>query len=126
MSKTFGTAINCMDGRTQVPIIEWVRKNYSVDYVDMITEAGPIGRLALDESNCSVIESIKSRSTISVKSHYSDIIAVIGHEGCLGNPVPKEQQIDQIKESVEVVKKWGLTQNVVGLWIEDKVVEKIG
>jgi S-methylmethionine-dependent homocysteine/selenocysteine methylase len=38
--KKFGTAINCMDGRTQLPVLDWVKKNYDVDYVDMITEAG--------------------------------------------------------------------------------------
>lgn len=34
----FATAINCIDGRTQLPVIEWARKKYGVDYVDMITK----------------------------------------------------------------------------------------
>ncbi len=32
----FITAINCMDGRTQIPVIEFLKKNFQVDYVDMI------------------------------------------------------------------------------------------
>ena len=34
----FVTAINCMDGRVQVPVIEWLKKEYKADDVDMITE----------------------------------------------------------------------------------------
>ncbi|KYK20479.1 hypothetical protein AYK25_04770 [Thermoplasmatales archaeon SM1-50] len=40
--KKFITAINCMIGRVQLPIIHWMRKQYAVDYVDMITEPAPI------------------------------------------------------------------------------------
>jgi hypothetical protein len=43
---SFATAINCMDGRTQIPVTDYVRKKYKVEYVDMITEPGPIKVLA--------------------------------------------------------------------------------
>ena len=33
---TFATAINCMDGRVQIPVIEYLKKEFKVDYVDMI------------------------------------------------------------------------------------------
>lgn len=33
----FATAINCMDGRVQIPVIEYIKSKYEVDYVDMIT-----------------------------------------------------------------------------------------
>src|SRR5260221_2454579 len=42
---TFGTAINCMDGRVQTPIADWVKMHFSVTLVDMITEAGADGNL---------------------------------------------------------------------------------
>jgi len=42
----FATAINCMDGRTQEPIINFMRHWYRVDYVDMINEPGPVKALA--------------------------------------------------------------------------------
>ncbi|MFC1892716.1 carbonic anhydrase [Chloroflexota bacterium] len=37
----FATAINCIDGRVQVPVIDWLRRQYGADYVDMITGPGP-------------------------------------------------------------------------------------
>jgi len=45
-SGTFATAINCMDGRTQEPIINYMKQGYKVDYVDMINEPGPVKALA--------------------------------------------------------------------------------
>ena len=34
--RRFATAINCIDGQTQIPVIDYVRKKYRVDYVDMV------------------------------------------------------------------------------------------
>src|SRR5690606_33072319 len=44
--QTFVTAINCIDGRAQDPVAEWMRDRFSVRYVDTITEAGADGILA--------------------------------------------------------------------------------
>jgi len=30
----FGTSMNCIDGRTQNPVSQWIKENYSVDYVE--------------------------------------------------------------------------------------------
>ena len=36
MSKDiFGTAINCIDGRVQEPVAEWVKKNFNVDNITL-------------------------------------------------------------------------------------------
>ncbi|MBI4243854.1 MAG: hypothetical protein HY606_07170 [Planctomycetes bacterium] len=32
--KKFVTCLNCMDGRTQLPVIQWIEKNYRADYVE--------------------------------------------------------------------------------------------
>ncbi len=49
-SATFATAINCMDGRTQEPIINYMKNKFKVDYVDMISEPGPVKALAENKS----------------------------------------------------------------------------
>ena len=38
----FGTAINGIDGRTQQPVIDYIKQNYAVDIVDMITFPVPM------------------------------------------------------------------------------------
>jgi hypothetical protein len=43
---TFATCLNCIDGRVQLPAINWITEKYNVKYVDMITEAGIDGFLA--------------------------------------------------------------------------------
>jgi hypothetical protein len=35
---TFGVAITCMDGRAKGPLEDWMKQNYLVHYVDIITE----------------------------------------------------------------------------------------
>lgn len=40
-SKIFATTINCMNGRVQIPVIDYMKSKYGVDYVDMVTEPGP-------------------------------------------------------------------------------------
>ena len=39
-SGKFCTSVSCMDGRIQIPIIQWLKENHYVNYVDTITEPG--------------------------------------------------------------------------------------
>jgi len=121
----FGTAINCMDGRTQLPVTDWLKRKHGLDYVDMITEPGP--EKMLSQGRPDQVESIKSRVEISVKAHGSKTILVAAHHDCAGNPVSKEEHIRQVRECLLVVKSWGLpVRDIVGVWInEDWAVEPI-
>jgi carbonic anhydrase len=122
----FGTVINCMDGRVQLPIIEWMKKNYGLDYVDMITEPGPDKILA--DSRDKRVESIKSRVEISVNKHGSKIIAMVSHCDCAGNPCSKQEHLNQIKKAIETIKSWNLqtVDKIIGVWIgENWAVEQI-
>ena len=85
MAKKFVTVINCMDGRAQVPVIEYMQQRFNIDYVDMITEAGP-NKILSECKATDVIESLKKKVAISVYKHNSQIIAVAGHYDCAGNP----------------------------------------
>jgi carbonic anhydrase len=113
----FGTAINCMDGRVQEPVINWLKVRFGLDYVDMITEPGPIKALA--ENDTATVTSIAKRVAVSVEKHNSTVIAVVGHHDCAGNPVPKEQQIEQIRKSLDVLKSWRTGIKLVGLYVTD-------
>jgi hypothetical protein len=42
-SVRFGTAINCIDGRTQQVVIDQLEQNYNIDGVDMVTFPGADG-----------------------------------------------------------------------------------
>ena len=115
-AEKFGTAINCMDGRTQEPVARYLRQRHNIDYVDAITEPGPIKIIT---ENLPQVASIRARLRISLEKHHSSIVAVVGHHDCAGNPMPKERQLEQIKAAVEVVRGWGVNVEVIGLWVGD-------
>ena len=128
-----------MDGRVQDAVKDYVRENYGVDYVDMVTEPGPnkilaspvghpLGHTGLADSvNQSIIENIKKRVEISVHHHGSKIVAIVGHFGCAGNPAEKGDQIEQLKKSKEKVSLFGFPAEIILLWVEGdwKTVERV-
>jgi Putative carbonic anhydrase len=114
----FATAINCIDGRVQIPVIEWLRKGYGVDYVDVITEPGPDKILAEDKDS-PVLESIKRRVEISVNKHASELIAIVGHYDCAGNPVENDMQLKQIQSAIKTVESWDFEVQIIGLWVDE-------
>lgn len=121
----FATAVNCMDGRTQLPVIEWMKEKFGVDYVDSVTEPGPDGIIARGEPQ--LIDSIKTRVLISVEKHGSKAIVIVGHHDCAGNPGDKEMHLDHVRKAVEEVQSWHLKADIYGVWVgEDWTVEEIG
>ncbi len=113
----FVTAINCMDGRTQRPVSDWMLEKYGADFVDTITEPG--ADKALTEGPDWQVESVKNRVFISVNGHGSRTVAVVGHHGCAGNPVSKEQHLEMTKRAVDVVASWNLPVHIIGMWVGD-------
>jgi hypothetical protein len=114
----FGTAINCMDGRAQLPINNWLKQNYELDYIDTITEPGPDKMLTHGKPE--QVESIKSRVLISVNAHGSETVLIAAHDDCAGNPVSKEEHIKQVKDCVKILRSWKLpVKTIIGVWINE-------
>ncbi len=116
--KLFGTAINCMDGRVQPAIHQYIKEKYNVDYVDTITLAGPVKIIATRITG-SLIRDLKFRVAISVDVHKSDIIALVGHTDCAGIHEPDDLQKKHLIQSVKKVKQWYPQVKVIGLWLDD-------
>ena len=125
-SKKFACAINCMDGRVQDAVKNYMKKNYGADYVDMVTEPGP-NKILSDNQDKAIIENIKKRVEISVHHHGSKVVAIAGHSGCAGNPIKKEEQIKHLRKSKETVEAFGFPVEIVLLWVEGdwKTVERV-
>ena len=117
MSETsFATSLSCIDGRVQLPMINWIKEKYSVDFVDTITAPG-IDKVIFDDA-----EFIKKSVMISISNHKSSHIIISGHFGCAGNSVSKEEHFIHIKKSVDIVTSWNLDADVVGVWIDENFV----
>lgn len=119
----FGTCLNCIDGRIQVPVIEWARANLNVDCLDMITRPGMDGLLADPEFD---LNRLCKGFKISLETHGSTNIVIVGHHDCAGNPVSEAEHRRQIKASVERIRREHPTANVTGVWVNSAwTVEKV-
>jgi len=119
MTKKFATAINCMDGRVQKPVAEYMQKSFSVDYVDMITEPGP-NKILSEGNDVNIVESLKKRVKISVEKHGSQVIAVVAHYDCAGNPENENVQKEHLRRAVKVIISWGFpVKKIIALWLDE-------
>jgi carbonic anhydrase len=119
MEKEFVTCLNCIDGRVQLPVINWINENFGTDYVDMITYPGINGILA---GKNSATDDIQEKIELSIAGHSSSQIFVVGHHDCLANPVSDKIHKEQIIESVGNIKQLNLSCSVTGLWVDVKQV----
>ena len=115
---TFGTAINCIDGRTQGPVTEWVRANARVDFVDTVTTPGPDD--LLNHASPERLDTLRKMVEISVNAHGSQTVAIAGHYDCAAFPADRAQHVAAIRDAVAVVRGWGLPVRVVGLWVNEQ------
>ncbi|MFH1593194.1 MAG: carbonic anhydrase [Candidatus Omnitrophota bacterium] len=107
------TCLNCMDGRVQLPVLNWIREKYSIDFVDVITEAGIDGVVASQDNIDEIIRSIN----ISVNINKSVRIFLVGHHDCKGNPVDEETHRENINKAVARLKAYWPEFEIIGLWV---------
>ena len=110
------TCLNCMDGRTQLPVLHWIKANYPVDFVDIITEAGMDGVLARQNDISEIQRSIK----VSVSLNKSTRIFIVGHHDCRGNPVDEKSHRQDVTAAVKRLAPLWPGQEVAGLWVNAK------
>lgn len=115
---SFCTVVNCMDGRVQLPVIEYLKKKFNADYVDVVSEAGP-NRILGRQTRPVLLEAILYRIEISVSRHESVGIAVVGHHDCAGNPAGKEEQNEDTQAAVAYLREQYKSVPVIGLWVDE-------
>ena len=109
------TCLNCMDGRVQLPVLTWIKSNYPVDFVDIITEAGIDGVLAKQDDINEILRSI----AVSVNVNKSTRLFIVGHHDCRGNPVERDTHHAQIREAVLRLQSHWPKQEIDGLWVNN-------
>ena len=113
----FCTAINCMRGRTQLPVNDYLRKQLGVEYVDTITEPGPV-RILAEEPDSDTSQSILHRVDISVHKHGSTCVAIVAHDDCAGNPACEARQSEQLRLATELLRSRYPSVRVLPLWVD--------
>ena len=125
MEKKFACVINCMDGRIQTAVIEYMKEHYKTLYVDTVTVAGP-SKILSEYKKDKLINNIKFRTDISVNKHGSNVIAVVGHFDCAMIKLEDQVQQDPVVTATKNVQKWHPDTTVIGLWVsEDLTVKRL-
>jgi len=116
---SFCTAVNCIDGRVQLPVIRYLQEQFGVLYVDLVTEPGPARSLAgsVDDE---IKRSILRRVAMSINAHGSELIAVVAHADCARNPAGREAKELQLAESAAVLAESFPSVSIVGLWVDER------
>ena len=123
---SFCTAVNCIDGRVQEPVSNYLRNYFKVKYVDSITEAGPNLILSNQHPKTNV-EAILQKVKVSVEAHSSKGIGIAAHHDCAGNPSTKKQQLYDLNQSGLFLQSQFPKLEIVKLWIDEefKVIKLI-
>lgn len=116
--KKFCTAINCMDGRVQLPVMTYLCRRFDAECVDSITEPGP-NRILAERDDAAAVQSILGRLKISVNEHSTAGIALVGHHDCCGNPAEKEEQLRHLAAAVRFLRGRYQDIPVIALWVDE-------
>lgn len=113
----YGAVINCIDGRVQGVVIDYLRKRWNVEYVDVITEVAP-ERVLAERADSQGVARLRSHVLSSLKQQQSPRVAIAAHSGCESNPVPENVQ----RKHLEAATAWLVTEfrqaEVTGLWVD--------
>jgi carbonic anhydrase-like protein len=114
---TFATVVNCIDGRAQGPVSDWIKINCQASFVDTITTPGP--DKLLSSGPHSKVEHVREAVAVSVNAHKSRAVVIAGHYDCAANPASADEHKRQILAAAEVVRSWGLPVRIAGLWVNE-------
>ena len=110
------TLINCIDGRVQGPASEYVLREYGCDYIDTVTEAGPVRMFA--DGRGEAADSVFRLVEVSLSEHGSRCVAIAAHADCAANRISDEEQQAQVRKAAAVLSERYPGVRVVGLWID--------
>jgi len=106
-----------MDGRVQLPVINYLKNSFKAEYIDSVTEAGPVLYLA-EYTDSQQTKSILQRIDISITKHKSKGIAIVAHHDCAGNHTDEKRQISQLQQAVKFLASCYPDVEITGLWVD--------
>ena len=96
--------------------MDYLRRTYGVDYVDLITEPGPEWALT-DPERAGVQAAIQRKARFSVAGHDAELIAMTAHDDCLGNDADPGTRLGQLHAAQRLITGWDLGVDIIGLWV---------
>jgi hypothetical protein len=100
-AERFAVLLNCIDGRTQQPLLEWVRRELDVSHVDVVTEPGVDGVLARGDG--AMVQALLDKVCVSRLAHGAVALVLAGHHDCAANPGQAVSHLQDLERATEVV-----------------------
>ncbi|MDX1469465.1 MAG: carbonic anhydrase [Acidimicrobiia bacterium] len=120
----FATVLNCMDGRVQRQVADYLANSFEARYIDTITTAGTVRHLATDTDQTITL---LANLAVSLDKHGSSQIAVVAHHDCAGNPIADNAQIEQLGEAIGRIRDNYPELEVIALWVDTNwAIERVG
>jgi hypothetical protein len=101
----------------QQPVSDWLKARSALDYVDAVTEPGVDNILANGRPD--QLAALREKVMVSVARHSSHLVAVAAHHDCAGNPVSRDEHLEQLRRALDVIGEWRLPVAAVALWVND-------
>lgn len=121
--ESFGTVLECMDGRPLRKVADYLTASFGVRNLDTITTAGMVRHLAEETDQTATI---LANVDLSKVSHGSRQIAVVAHHDCAGNPTSDGTQKQQLASALSRLRERHPDCEVIGLWLNEHwIVEKV-
>lgn len=125
MTEAFATTVNCIDGRVQRCVNDFIRNQEGVEYIDTITLAGAC-KVISDRKHTNLIDNVKYRLDISVNGHDSNYVSIVGHYDCTAIEEDDDTQKGYILNSAKTITEWFPNVSVEALWVNENFeVEKL-
>ena len=116
-SMSFATVVCCMDGRIQLPVIEYLQDRFKSDFIDNITASGPVGVISASPDSDETRSMIRMID-ISISLHGSEQLAIVAHHDCAGNPIPESAQRNQIDICKQYFAQLYPDMEIIGHWLD--------
>ena len=111
---TFCTAVTCMDGRIQDLVTAYLREYFHTQWVDIVSEAGPVSSIAI--GNQRISKAVVKRVQLSLDAHGSCGIALVAHEDCAAIPGDLAQKKPIALEAQRRLRLLFPTIDVIAIW----------
>ncbi len=113
----FAVVLNCIDGRAQQPLLDWVCTQYAIDYADVVTEPGIAALLASGAPKWR--DAVLDKVCVSRLAHLSCYLVVAGHHDCAANPVPRPVHEEQIRTAMQWLRTALPRFDIAGVYVDD-------
>lgn len=118
-STAHATLVNCIDGTVQVSAIDFVRKIWNVQWVDVVTDGAP-ERILSDAKCGGQADHIHTNIETSLCDQRTQRLAIAAHSGCDINEEPDDRKIEMLRLAVNHLKHRYTNAQVIGIWIDHK------